>query len=415
MKTTLLLGALLLAPVIDAVCPEIQGYWCGKPYPRCILEETPPAVVQYNAPSWATQQVFIARSNLDQRSDSQPLEFMITPRLLPYMESDTVASLIIDIAHPHNHSDLHIASKPLFPATRLQSKPTQEVYFDITQLAPQRDPHIIQISIATTDETVIYQTTVTLYRLPPNPTDASVVRIDHLLGNIIPPNELSAPIFPYGSYVSGNWILGDSPAAIASLRDSKFKIANIVPGLPPYDYEPLDKVFQLAEEEGVWIQYDMRWSLTNLTLLEEQVERFKKYKNLLTWYTADEPDGTDWLNTTIAQTAYDLVKKLDPYHPVALVLNCLHASAEYASTTDIIMTIRSTIDTCIPFQLGNLKDVYPAGIDLAKCTPTDGVCGCDDCIGSISADIEARWETFSRDLASVQGKARVPQWMVLQG
>lgn len=338
MKIALLLGALLGAPAIEAVCPEIKGYWCGKPYPRCIPEETP-AVVHYSAPSWKTQQVFVARSNLDQRSDLQPLEFMITPRLLPYMESDTVASLIIDIAHLHDHTELHIVAEPLFPATRLQPKPTQEVYFDITQLAPQHDPYITQVFIATTDDTVIYQTTFTLYRLPPNPTDASVVRIDHLLGNIIPPNDLSAPIFPYGSYVSGDWILGDSPAAIASLRDSKFKIVNIVPGLPPYDYEPLDKVFQLAEEEGVWIQYDMRWSLTNLTLLEEQIERFKKYKSLLTWYTADEPDGTDWLDTTIAQRAYDLVKRLDPYHPVALVLNCLHASAEYAGTTDIIMTV----------------------------------------------------------------------------
>lgn len=55
----------------------------------------------------------------------------------------------------------------------------------------------------------------------------------------------------------------------------------------------------------------------------------KSRPNLLTWYTADEPDGTsDPLNATLI--ASKLVQSLDGgdgqggagYHPVTLVLNC---------------------------------------------------------------------------------------------
>ena len=67
----------------------------------------------------------------------------------------------------------------------------------------------------------------------------------------------------------------------------------------------------------------------NATAVTEQVNMIKSRPNLLTWYTADEPDGTsDPLNATFL--ASRLVQSLDGgdgkggagYHPVSLVLNC---------------------------------------------------------------------------------------------
>lgn len=59
---------------------------------------------------------------------------------------------------------------------------------------------------------------------------------------------------------------------------------------------------------------------------------------MLLWYTGDEPDGqVDALNAT--KITYDLVKSLDPYHPVSLCLNCLNYYFEdYTSGADIIMS-----------------------------------------------------------------------------
>lgn len=61
-------------------------------------------------------------------------------------------------------------------------------------------------------------------------------------------------------------------------------------------------------------------------------------KSLLLWYTGDEPDGqVDPLNAT--KLTYDLVKSLDPYHPVSLCLNCLNYHfEEYTLGADIIMS-----------------------------------------------------------------------------
>ena len=110
------------------------------------------------------------------------------------------------------------------------------------------------------------------------------------------------------------------------------------------------------EEVGIYLMYDMRWSVVHLhacirayhsfalrrtyknnTAVTEEVNRVKNSPALLLWYTGDEPDGwSDPLNAT--STAYDLIYSLDGYHPVSLVLNCENYYwTEYTSGTDIVM------------------------------------------------------------------------------
>ena len=81
-------------------------------------------------------------------------------------------------------------------------------------------------------------------------------------------------------------------------------------------------------------------------------------KNLLLWYTADEPDGWgDPLNATT--TAYNLITSLDGgdgrggsgYHPISLVLNCENYEfTTYSSGADIIMTDAYTIGNNVTFS-----------------------------------------------------------------
>lgn len=80
------------------------------------------------------------------------------------------------------------------------------------------------------------------------------------------------------------------------------------------------------------------------------------------------PDGwQDPFNSTTL--ALDTIRRLDPYHPVAVVLNCQdYYFGPYSAGADIIM-----------------EDVYPIGTNQSwskwntTCNTTIGDCGCDNC------------------------------------
>jgi len=123
-----------------------------------------------------------------------------------------------------------------------------------------------------------------------------------------------------------------------------------------------------------------------------QVETLKHRKNLLLWYTADEPDGPgDPLTATRA--AYDLIHELDGYHPVSIALNCAdHFFEDYVSGADII-----------------LPDIYMVGNNVTfstkyntPCTKDFGCCGCDNC--------EGRFEDISKRLDEARTRLRILGW-----
>ena len=153
-----------------------------------------------------------------------------------------------------------------------------------------------------------------------------------------------------------------------------------------------------------------KWQLTgphrtykNLSAVEEEVTQIRSRKNLLLWYTADEPDG--WGDPVDATgLAYDKIYDLDGYHPVSLVLNCQDYEFEaYAAGTDIVM-----------------QDVYPVGINArystvwdTECTRDYGDCGCDNCVGELE-DVSRRVDEF-RDRMKVLGWERTKAvWTVPQ-
>lgn len=109
----------------------------------------------------------------------------------------------------------------------------------------------------------------------------------------------------------------------------------------------------------------------------------------------------DALNAT--KITYDLIKSLDPYHPVSLCLNCLNYYFEdYTSGADIIMS-----------------DPYPIAVNTSfsvqydtVCNTTYGCCGCDDCSGDFE-DVSERLDLY-KSYQDYLGLPQKPQWGVPQ-
>lgn len=144
-------------------------------------------------------------------------------------------------------------------------------------------------------------------------------------------------------------------------------------------------------------------SYKNLSAVAEEVSRIKSRKNLLLWYTADEPDG--WGDPfDAASFAYDKIYDIDGYHPVSLVLNCQDYEFEaYTTWTDIVM-----------------QDAYVTGINAThsvvwdtECTPDYGDCGCDNCIGEFE-DISRRVDQFGDRFGALGWERKKAIWTVSQ-
>ena len=143
--------------------------------------------------------------------------------------------------------------------------------------------------------------------------------------------------------------------------------------------------------------------MTDPVIIAAQVESFRHRKNLLLWYTSDEPDGPSLpLDTTTV--ARSITRHLDPYHHTALVLNCYdHHWTEYTRGTDIV-----------------LADVYSIAMNPiwskkygTEVTEDFGCSGCDECKGS-PYDLPNRIDAWT-DRARLSGRARtLPIWVVPQ-
>ncbi|TKG90095.1 hypothetical protein EYV94_24120 [Puteibacter caeruleilacunae] len=72
-------------------------------------------------------------------------------------------------------------------------------------------------------------------------------------------------------------------------------------------------------------------------LLKKEIETFKDHPALLSWYLNDEPLGQG-RDPKLIERAYQLVKELDPHHPVSIVFMMPHRANEFANAMDIAMT-----------------------------------------------------------------------------
>lgn len=98
-----------------------------------------------------------------------------------------------------------------------------------------------------------------------------------------------------------------------------------------------------------------------LVLLRQEIEAVKDHPALLGWYISDEPTGHNVLPKDLKPT-YDLIKKLDPYHPVSIVFMNPQRALEYKEVMDVVMADPYPIPNRPPTEVGEivarLKEVF---------------------------------------------------------
>ncbi|TVY68954.1 hypothetical protein LSUE1_G006159 [Lachnellula suecica] len=288
---------------------------------------------------------------------------------------------------------------------------SNEFKFSLSRLSPRFEPYEVVITGAAIDGAQFYTATTQLYYLPARTDGGSVTKVDNLYGGLLVQDYLNnstawTPIFPYTFYVSWDGWLELSVDNLKVFKDQGYNIIHIVPNLAlpneAFDFDELDRFLDVMDEMELWLMFDMRWTYTNLTSVEYQVKRVNARKSMLLWYTGDEPDGhVDPLNAT--KITYDLIKSIDPWHPVSLCLNCLnYYFEEYTSGGDIIMS-----------------DLYPIAVNTSwsnqyntECNTTYGCCGCDDCNGNFE-DVSSRLDIYT-EYQNILNLPQKPQWGVPQ-
>lgn len=357
-------------------------------------------------------------------ASSPLLDVQIATRHSIYVSSETTAELIIDAGLSYYHGTAYSAPASTgaaapdslrFTAATVEGNvlvtgevsvnSTDNLYqFNLSGLTPSTSASYSVVLTGTTSSGANVTAQTELFYLPEK-TTGSVVKVDRLYGSLLYRNDATGgvfkPVFPYGYYGSYSGYFNDT-SKIAAFDAAGFNAVN-----PVADFADTNMTDSIDEMDRVNLlfQYDMRNSFQNLTSVAEQIPLVKDHPSLLTYYTADEPDGWGYTFESSVD-AYNLLASLDKYHPTALVLNCQnYYFDEYTVGADIIM-----------------EDAYPVGINATfadkwgtPCNLTYGDCGCDNCVGSL-LDVPARVDDFHKYAEWIGGSVatRKPVWAVPQ-
>ncbi|KIM41387.1 hypothetical protein M413DRAFT_27747 [Hebeloma cylindrosporum] len=309
--------------------------------------------------------------------------FQCVPRMQFYVEGDDCASSVSVLV------DTLTTMTPLRHASPLPF-PVASITLSMTlRLLPRRQPFTLTCSAELESDSSANEMLVTsspLFYLP-SPTSGSATSIDRKTGALMTRamNGTFQAVFPIGFYTDFGGYLAGNLSILDEIRSQGF---NTVHPVPPFDnMTAFNAILDRMEDLGLYLI-----SYQDSESVSAQVKSLKHRKNLLLWYTADEPDGPgDPLTATRA--AYDLIHELDGYHPVSIALNCAdHFFEDYVSGADII-----------------LPDVYMIGNNVTfstkyntPCTKDFGCCGCDDC--------EGRFEDVSKRLDEARNRLRILGW-----
>ncbi|KAL7625863.1 hypothetical protein AAE478_005086 [Parahypoxylon ruwenzoriense] len=252
--------------------------------------------------------------------------------------------------------------------------------FDLGGFKPRMEPYEVMLSGSSGNYN--YTATSSLLYLPEAVPGGSVTKIDHLSGSLLFRNAQTdgafVPLLPYGYYglYNGSNSTAESAAFVSGYTSNGDGLNGIVSLAGFADTNP---VYDSMDASTLRFMFDLRGSYKNLTEVEQRVNTIKHHSSLFAYWSADEPDG--WqvpFETTPA--AQSLIHELDPYHPVAVTLNCQDFYfGEYTVGADILMA-----------------DPYPIGINASfskwgtACNATLGDCGCDNCVGDGVRDVARR-------------------------
>ncbi|MCD4725695.1 MAG: chitobiase/beta-hexosaminidase C-terminal domain-containing protein [Bacteroidales bacterium] len=83
-------------------------------------------------------------------------------------------------------------------------------------------------------------------------------------------------------------------------------------------------------------KYDKLSRSKRIKMLRKEIETFRDHPALLSWYISDEPVGQGVPPDSLLY-AYELLKELDPYHPITVVFMSPWMAKDYSHVMDIVM------------------------------------------------------------------------------
>ncbi|OAQ64634.1 glycoside hydrolase subgroup catalytic core protein [Pochonia chlamydosporia 170] len=329
------------------------------------------------------------------------LDIQFKPRYSIYLESEKQAEFVVNagISKWHGQTWPNLSTPDTAPqvvftinlvsnndvliSNRVNVSTTGNVYaFNLTSLKPRFDPYKVVLFGATENGASNVSATSELMFLPEKKT-GSVAKLDNLNGGFLFRSPATKnkfePFLPYGYYASCDNFLCDKDYVkkVKAYKDlglnSMVSLTTVQKSRATYEYmDTLDLRYM----------YDLRGSYKNLTAVKEQVSVIRDFEGIYSYWGADEPDGHQDPFDLLPK-ARDLIRQLDPYHPVSVTLNCQNFYfKEYTAGADFVM-----------------EDVYPIGINSTfnkwgtPCNRTYGDCGCDNCQGNVQ-DVSNRLDNL---------------------
>lgn len=102
-----------------------------------------------------------------------------------------------------------------------------------------------------------------------------------------------------------------------------------------------------------------------MKILRKEIEAFRDHPALLSWYISDEPVGQGVPADSLVES-YDLIKKLDPYHPVTVVFMSPWMAGNYSHVMDIVMADPYPIPHGSVSEVGQVADMLNKKFFLEK-------------------------------------------------
>lgn len=391
--------------------PVFAGQWCGKQF-RAGQPVNPPFGQFPIPPVTATPQ----------------LALRCQPAIEPFLPDDvgdsSTSQIIVDALV---RDQKYVGAQPLImPASpsplsvnvwingQLQASGTVSlngsslIPFSLSGLSPQTESYSLFCTATLSSPQQNFTSIPSSLTYLPSPPNyiGSVTKRDLRTGGLLVKQMGSQgtyePFFPVGFFAQFDGYLSGNDAA---LQDLQSQGVNVVHPVPPYDdMTAFGHMVDVMEQLGLWLMFDMRWIYQNATAVTEQVMSIRGRSNLLLYYTADEPDGSEDPHFAPAISA-SLINSLDPYRQSSLCLNCQdYLFDHYSYGTPIL-----------------LADVYPVGISPnwsvmynTPCTTEQGCCGCDNCIGDFE-DIRNRLEEYAMRLEVLGTDRNHSLWDIPQG
>ncbi|XXH00901.1 hypothetical protein Hte_007252 [Hypoxylon texense] len=245
--------------------------------------------------------------------------------------------------------------------------------FDLSCFEPRAAPYEVVLSGTSLFGDQSYTAKSEFRLLPDIAPEGSATKIDNLKGGLLFKNAQTGgefvPLLPYGYYglYNGSNNTAESEEFVSQYSSDGKGLNGIISLAGFADTNP---VYDSMDASSMRFMFDLRGSFMNLTEVEQRVNTIKHHSSLFAYWTADEPDGWQY-PFEVTPAAQELIHDIDPYHPVAVTLNCQdYYFGEYSVGADILM-----------------EDPYPIGINSTfskwgtVCNATLGDCGCDNCLG----------------------------------